>query len=524
MTQSADGRRTNLELQLRRVRALDDFALGALRAASPIAILSEAIDLLYPLFTVQAAVAVLYAAADGAPAGLYRTSDRAVARCAAPAALATLPALGRVDRCCLVEDTGPGGASEPIAAIAAWLDEVARPIERDLQRDAHYLRRDAVMLTGRSEPGATRGIIGFRSSTTTRDPALVERADLPFLELICEHVSRSMELAARCAALEQRVEDGGAALVACTAELADSLERLQETQHQLVQASRRAGMSDVATSVLHNVGNVLNSVNVSATLVEQRVASFKVKPIRQVAELIRSHRADLATFFTEDPRGKVLPDYLDQLGQAIDADQAHVVGELASLRRNIDHIKAIVTLQQDVARTSSGIAEPVSIVDLIEDAARFDRTAYERCGVVLERRFESAIPIVSDRHKILQILTNLLSNARHAVSARPADRRTVIVCTTTVGDDHVIEVRDTGCGIASENLGRVFSLGFTTRTDGHGFGLHSSACTAVELGGRLTCESEGVDRGAVFRLTLPVLAASRSPAPRSHRNSRAGGA
>jgi signal transduction histidine kinase len=498
--------RTHLETQLTRIRALNEFSLAAMRTLSPIEILTQAIELVFPLFTVQAVVAVLYTGPEQLPTAVACTVDTPVEPVAVPAGLETMPALGAPNRSRLI---GELAAGDPVGPIARWLEQVARPIEGDLRNFAGYVWRDVVLSVGGTELGVARAVVAFRSATVTHFTEVVGDADLPFIEVICQHVSRSMETTALYATLEQRVQDRTIALRQSNEQLAESLERLQSTQRQLVEASRRAGMSDVATSVLHNVGNVLNSVNVSATLVEERVTASKARRIRQVADMVRAHRDDLPRFFTQDPRGKLLPDYLEQLSHAIDADQDHAVKELVSLRRNVDHIKAIVGLQQDFAKPSAGVTEPLEIAELIDDAARFDEVSYRRHGVVLERRFESAIPIVSDRHKILQILTNLLSNARHAVSSRPPDRRQVIVHTTSTAGHHVIEVQDTGCGIAPEHLHRVFSLGFTTRVDGHGFGLHSSACSAAELGGQLTVHSDGIDRGAVFRLTLPIADPAR---------------
>ena len=265
----------------------------------------------------------------------------------------------------------------------------------------------------------------FAARPVTHFGEVVTDADLPFLEVICQHVSRSMEMTALYATLEQRVERAHRrAPGSPTQQLAESLERLQSTQHQLVEASRRAGMSDVATSVLHNVGNVLNSVNVSATLVEERVAAFKAKRIGQVAELIaQPPRRSRELLHPRSARQAVAR--VPRPARPRDrSDQEHVVDELVSLRRNVDHIKAIVALQQDFAKT----------LDRRRRAAvgrRADRGCRPvRRGVLRAPRGEPRAPassrrapIVSDRHKILQILTNLLSNARHAVSARPADRR-----------------------------------------------------------------------------------------------------
>jgi C4-dicarboxylate-specific signal transduction histidine kinase len=313
-----------------------------------------------------------------------------------------------------------------------------------------------------------------------------------------------MEMAVLYATLEQRVEERTVALRDTNAQLAESLERLRSTQRQLVEASRRAGMSDVATSVLHNVGNVLNSVNVSASLVTEQVSNTSARRITKVAELVRQHRDDLPGFFAEDSRAAGLSAYLDALVVAVDADSEQMLGELASLRRNVEHIRAIIILQQDFAKTPNSIAERLSLIDVIEDALRFEQPSYQRYGIAVDRQFAALAPVLGDRHKILQILTNLVSNARHAVSQQPAERRRVIVRAHMIGMHHVVDVEDSGCGIPQPNLGRVFNLGFTTRPDGHGFGLHSSACSAAEIGGTLTCQSDGPGRGAQFRLTLSL--------------------
>jgi signal transduction histidine kinase len=486
--------RNSLELQLKRIRALNDFALTAMPTLSPIAILTQAIELLCPLYAVQAAVAVLRAGPGAEPVALRWTVDGEVIATAAPA----LGAMSVLDpnRSYLV----PAGAcDEPFAPVVAWLDEVASTLEDDLHG---WVQRDVVLSLG--DASTTRALLAFRSASMTNVVTVASEADLPFLEVVCRHVSRTVEMATLHATLEQRVADRTLALRDSNDQLAESLERLTSAQRQLVEVSRKAGMSEIATSVLHNVGNVLNSVNVSANLVEERVSQLKAKNLGKVAELVGQHRHDLPRFFAEDPRAANLPGYLDLLARAVDLDQQHLLGELASMRRNVDHIKAIIMLQQDFAKTPNGVAERLSLIELVDDALCFDRPAYERYGIAVDRQLDALEPVTVDRHKVLQILANLLSNARHAVEQRPPGQRRVAIRASTTDDDLVIDVEDTGCGIPAENLGRVFNLGFTTRPDGHGFGLHSSACAATELGGNLTCHSEGRDRGTRFRLRLPL--------------------
>jgi signal transduction histidine kinase len=282
---------------------------------------------------------------------------------------------------------------------------------------------------------------------------------------------------------------------------------VEKSHKDLVSASRQAGMAEVATGVLHNVGNVLNSVNVSASLIADQLRKSKTVNVRKVASLLAEHTADLGEFLTTHPRGKELPRYLGHLADHLDAEHSGVLAELDLLKKNIEHIKDIVSVQQSYARVS-GVSETVKVTDLIEDTLRMNAGALLRHEVQVVREYDSHVTEISvDKHKVLQILVNLVRNAKHACedSGRAEKRVNVRV---TNGDDRVrIAVADNGVGIPAENLTRIFSHGFTTRKDGHGFGLHSGALAARELGGHLHVHSDGPDLGAVFTLELPL----RSP-------------
>lgn len=183
--------------------------------------------------------------------------------------------------------------------------------------------------------------------------------------------------------------------------------------------------------------------------------------------------------------------------------------EVKSLIKQIDHVKTIVALQQDYARSSS-LTENLDPVEVMEDAVQINRAAYERHGINLVRQYETPPPVFADRHKVLQILINLLSNAKYALAAAAAEDRRVVLRIHRVDGDRVrFEVADTGVGIAPENLERVFTLGFTTRAGGHGFGLHSGANAAKEMGGQLFVISKGLNEGATFILELPAASRPR---------------
>jgi PAS domain S-box-containing protein len=286
-------------------------------------------------------------------------------------------------------------------------------------------------------------------------------------------------------------------------------EALHNSQQKLVETSRLAGMAEVATGVLHNVGNVLNSVNVSAGLVVEKISRSKIPQVTKAAALLTGRNGGLADYLTNDPNGKRLPDFFAKLGTFLEAENAEILREVHQLARNIEHIKEVVAMQQSYAKVS-GVFEDLPAEKLVEDAIALNVDAFERHGVAVERDF-AAVPLVRvDRHKVLQILINLIRNAKYALdeSARADKRLTLRVAQGTEGSVR-ITVADNGIGISRENLTRIFAHGFTTRKDGHGFGLHSGANAAREIGGSLTAESEGPGKGASFTLELPT-AASKS--------------
>ncbi|MDB6053587.1 MAG: Integral rane sensor signal transduction histidine kinase [Verrucomicrobiales bacterium] len=278
---------------------------------------------------------------------------------------------------------------------------------------------------------------------------------------------------------------------------------LESAHKQLMEASRRGGMAEIATNVLHNVGNVLNSVNVSTGLIVDSVKKSKVLSLGRLVALLKEHEADIGTFVSVDPKGKQLPAYLGQLSEHLMADQKSMMAELESLRVNIEHIKEIVAMQQSYA-TFGGVKESISPVNLVEDSLRMHEGALSRHHVAIVRQFEEVRPINMEKHKVLQILVNLLRNAKHACQETDKPGRQVTIRVFEESGLVKISISDNGVGIPQENLTRIFNHGFTTRKDGHGFGLHSGALAAKEMGGALIARSDGPGLGACFTLELPA--------------------
>jgi C4-dicarboxylate-specific signal transduction histidine kinase len=265
-------------------------------------------------------------------------------------------------------------------------------------------------------------------------------------------------------------------------------------------------MSEIATGVLHNVGNVLNSVNVAATLVADKTKNSGIADLRMAMQTVRDSEGDLSTFIANDPRGKYLYPLLTSLTEQLTSEQNAIVGEVKTLTDGIQHIKELIQSQQSYAGRS-GVLENVALSDVIEKALSITEKT-ESAPVDVVRELGDDSPCLVDRHRLLEILVNVIQNARQALAASSQTNPRIVLRVQraeTEGEERVrIEIEDNGVGIPAENLERIFTHGFTTRTTGHGFGLHASANAATEMGGALSAKSPGPGLGATFILNLPI--------------------
>ena len=289
-------------------------------------------------------------------------------------------------------------------------------------------------------------------------------------------------------------------------------EAARELLHQrLVAASREAGRAEVATGILHNVGNVLNSMNVSASVVNNTLQESRIGNLLKSLEMLETHANDLASFISTDERGQRLPGYLIKLGPVLRAEQESIANAMTVLNKSIEHIMHVVGVQQAHAKEVV-LNESVNPAILFEDAIRVNQPAIDKQGVKLIREYGQVSAAMLDQHRVLQILINLIRNAIRATGGM-SDREPQLTLRITIQTQEPsptirFEVIDNGCGIAPENLTRIFSYGFTTRQDGHGFGLHSAANAAKEMGGAIKVFSDGPGSGATFALELPLATGS----------------
>jgi C4-dicarboxylate-specific signal transduction histidine kinase len=325
--------------------------------------------------------------------------------------------------------------------------------------------------------------------------------------------------------LEQKVTERTEELSVANGRLQDSLRELQSTQKQLMEASRKAGMADVASHILHNVGNVLNSAAAATSLLDRILARDTGQGLSKAIKLLTEHEGDLVGFFTRHPKGPHMLLYLRKLEEALRTERGELVDEVKVLQKNLAHIESIVAGQERHRRSGTGVLEQVPLRELVDDALQLSFSPADRRDLDITCQLDAVPSLQVDRHKVLQILVNLLNNARHAVRDRKDDgpRRITVRAELQGSDRLALSVEDNGCGIPADLLERIFAQGFTTKARGSGLGLHSSANMATEMGGRLSVHSGGPGHGARFTLELPAAPtrATAGPAQTPHPEVRA---
>jgi signal transduction histidine kinase len=280
----------------------------------------------------------------------------------------------------------------------------------------------------------------------------------------------------------------------------------ERLRSQLGEAAYKMEMADVTSTVLHNVGNVLTSVTVAANIVESVVDQSSVILVNRMAELIKAHEQDLGTYLTEDPKGKRIPPSLEKLGTHLIEEQRTILKEMKGLVRNIRHMKQIIASHQAMAK-SAGQAEQISLANVLSHAMELSFQPGDEKWITIRPNYQQVPTVLVDQHQLLQILVNLLRNAKQSMLQQVQDSHDLNLSVKYQDDDEasvVMTIQDSGIGIAPEDLSKMFTRGFTTKIDGNGIGLHSSILAIQNMGGSMHVQSEGVGRGATFTLTFPV--------------------
>ncbi|MBS0271849.1 MAG: PAS domain-containing protein [Proteobacteria bacterium] len=284
-------------------------------------------------------------------------------------------------------------------------------------------------------------------------------------------------------------------------------QEITSLHNQLILASRLAGMADVASSLLHNVGNVLNSATVSVDFLKEFIGQSKIKEVDAITLLLQENLSRLPEYIATDPQGKFVPEFIIVLLQKIKEEYTLISKEVDNLSKHITHVNDIIVSQNDISR-ASGMRENIFLPEAIDTALEMTDFAFEEHNIHIMKNYQKTPFVLTDKVKLLQILVNLIRNAKDALMENSVDAKkiiTIFLKKDNLNNKLIIKVKDNGIGIAAENLQKIFTLGFTTKERGHGMGLHMSALNAKEMGGSLEVESGGIGKGATFNLIIPKV-------------------
>lgn len=351
---------------------------------------------------------------------------------------------------------------------------------------------------------ATASTVGAMAVIVLLIWALLEKIVVAPLGLLTGHASQVGQTDDLSRRLDLKRKDEIGTLAA---EFDRMVKSMADSRARLVELAHRAGVAETAINVLHNVGNAINTVGVTAEMLSERISQSKVTSLCKATCMIEEHRSDLALFLTSDDRGRKLLDYLPKLSETLFGEQRRMLEELDSLQDKVRHIKDIIEHQQQVA-SGPRFAQDEDLALLVQQAVDLQLHFLVKNRIQTEVQVDPLPRIQTNKRKFLQVLENLIKNGAESVLEANGSQRRLVIRAHAAEDGMIrIDVQDTGAGIEASNLERIFRSGFTTKSNGHGFGLHFCANAMTELGGRMEARSEGPGHGATFTLWMPVRTA-----------------
>ncbi len=284
--------------------------------------------------------------------------------------------------------------------------------------------------------------------------------------------------------------------------LNETVQELHSTRDELVRKAHKAGMADLATGVLHNIGNILNSVNISTNQIQQTLRHSSLPDFKKANELLDRHKDNLEEFIIEDPRGKKLLKYYQKLEGPLETEHEKLKTHCKRLNQKVQLMIEVIDAQQDYARVGR-LNEQVQLEQIVEDTLTLQAGSIDRHSLDIVKDFGETQPVIVQKSKLIHILINLFKNAKEAMTDNlPHDKE--ITIRTYQDEEHVyLSISDEGEGIIPENRSKIFNHGFTTKSEGHGYGLHTCANYMSEMDGKIRVESEGIGKGAIFTLVFP---------------------
>ncbi len=283
-------------------------------------------------------------------------------------------------------------------------------------------------------------------------------------------------------------------------------ETLEKTHKELVEKAHKAGMADIATDIVHNVGNVLNSVKTSVQVIDDVLKHSMVFSYQKANEMLRENQDNLERFLIEDERGKLLIQYFIKLEEGLFAEHQDLKTTTDRLKNMVDAIADIVSAQYSYANVD-WLVEEVNLEKTVEEALSVIQQQLDSYHVKVVTQFVEIESIPIQRIKLLHSLINIFKNACEAMYETEKNQRILNISINYSQENEkavVITIRDNGIGIAPENLERIFSYGFTSKKGRYGLGLHSCANYMTEMGGKIWAENNPDGMGVSFFLKFRI--------------------
>ncbi|GAA5520675.1 ATP-binding protein [Aliifodinibius salicampi] len=284
-------------------------------------------------------------------------------------------------------------------------------------------------------------------------------------------------------------------------ELQETLEDLSSMRSELIKKAHKAGMADLATGVLHNVGNILNSVNTSSDVIHETIHRSKINNFKKANQLLKDKKDNFEDFLLNDPRGKDLIQYYLKLEEPLDKEYEKIKEQAKRLKDKVNLISEVIEAQQDYAKVGR-VNEEISLKEVTKDALKLQAGSIDRHNINVREDYNDTVKIPVQKSKFIHILINLFKNAKEAMEGMAPGEKNLFIRTWEDLEKVHLSITDNGDGIKKENLNSVFNHGFTTKEDGHGFGLHTCANYMTEMGGEIKAESEGKGEGTTFTVSF----------------------
>ncbi len=278
---------------------------------------------------------------------------------------------------------------------------------------------------------------------------------------------------------------------------------LEKIHSKLLESAHQAGMAQIATEVLHNIGNILTSVKTSIHLMLQAEKTTSISGLIKANALLRENIYNLEEFIVNNPKGKKLLEYYLAIEDGIILEYNTYQAHLSRLNEKVGVIEDVVCVQQNYA-DAVALTDKYNLSKIVNDAVTMQAEALANQNIEIIKIFEDIPDVLIQKNKTIHIIISLLQNAKESIIEENTGER-IITISMYHKDNHVyLKNHDTGKGILPENLEKIFAHGFTTRKDQYGFGLHTAANYMAEMGGKISAESKGEGKGATFILKFPT--------------------